>query len=440
MASGYVSNKDTVGGRRVSRAAPTNAYALVWNASLAQWEPQAQSGGGGGSFTAGGDLTGDATTQTVVSLTGSSGVVIGPATALTLGAAPRASAGHLRGPATFSAKARKSDDLSDLNVFSFASDVLTIGGSANVGVVIGTSTGNTIKAQVNAADVAAVSSTGVAVTGAISATTTVTAPTALLVGATPRASAGTVRGPLDLSILARNSSDNGDINIATLAANVLTYGGTVNSGVVIGTSTGNTVAAQVNGTARLTVSGSAVALGSVPLQLQGATVAASGDIRGANATTLIAVKNQAGSADIAVLGTNTSNQIVIAGINSGSVRIESGGAQRFVVSSTDTVATVPMILQGTNRAQSGDIRAANATTIIGARNQANGGDLAVLATDTSNRAVLGDATALAVRLNVATQTTVGAAGGASALPATPSIFAKVNIAGTDYVFPGYAVS
>jgi hypothetical protein len=38
------------------------------------------------------------------------------------------------------------------------------------------------------------------------------------------------------------------------------------------------------------------------------------------------------------------------------------------------------------------------------------------------------------------QTTVGAAGGASALPATPTKYIKVTVAGTDYVFPAYAVS
>jgi hypothetical protein len=38
------------------------------------------------------------------------------------------------------------------------------------------------------------------------------------------------------------------------------------------------------------------------------------------------------------------------------------------------------------------------------------------------------------------QTTVGAAGGASALPATPTKYIKVTVDGTDYVFPAYAVS
>jgi hypothetical protein len=39
-----------------------------------------------------------------------------------------------------------------------------------------------------------------------------------------------------------------------------------------------------------------------------------------------------------------------------------------------------------------------------------------------------------------TQTTVGAAGGASALPATPTKYVKVVVDGDEYVFPAYAVS
>jgi hypothetical protein len=45
-----------------------------------------------------------------------------------------------------------------------------------------------------------------------------------------------------------------------------------------------------------------------------------------------------------------------------------------------------------------------------------------------------------VELGVPTQSTVGAAGGASALPASPDIYFKINVNGTDYVVPGFAVS
>lgn len=45
-----------------------------------------------------------------------------------------------------------------------------------------------------------------------------------------------------------------------------------------------------------------------------------------------------------------------------------------------------------------------------------------------------------IELDVPTQTTVGAAGAADALPASPSIYFKINVDGTDYVVPGFAVS
>lgn len=45
-----------------------------------------------------------------------------------------------------------------------------------------------------------------------------------------------------------------------------------------------------------------------------------------------------------------------------------------------------------------------------------------------------------IQLNVPTQSSVGSAGGASAIPATPDIYFKVNVNGTEYVVPGFAVS
>jgi hypothetical protein len=44
-----------------------------------------------------------------------------------------------------------------------------------------------------------------------------------------------------------------------------------------------------------------------------------------------------------------------------------------------------------------------------------------------------------VQLDVPTQSTVGSAGAASALPASPDIYFKININGIDYVVPGFAV-
>lgn len=43
-------------------------------------------------------------------------------------------------------------------------------------------------------------------------------------------------------------------------------------------------------------------------------------------------------------------------------------------------------------------------------------------------------------ISAETQTTVGAAGGATALPATPTLYMKMIIDNTEYVCPLYAVS
>lgn len=65
----------------------------------------------------------------------------------------------------------------------------------------------------------------------------------------------------------------------------------------------------------------------------------------------------------------------------------------------------------------------------------NGTELASI--DGTGDATLGASNANTLSLNNATQGTVGAAGGASALPATPSGFLNININGTPYVIPYY---
>jgi hypothetical protein len=51
-----------------------------------------------------------------------------------------------------------------------------------------------------------------------------------------------------------------------------------------------------------------------------------------------------------------------------------------------------------------------------------------------------DVTVTGLTWNGDTQTTVGAAGGASALPATPTGYVVFTISGTEYVIPYYAKS
>lgn len=92
---------------------------------------------------------------------------------------------------------------------------------------------------------------------------------------------------------------------------------------------------------------------------------------------------------------------------------------------------------GTNR-KPGDIifgtpSPTNSGTTYG-RVVLQGGQTDVLVTDKDSTG------AIRLRINTATQSTVGAAGGASALPATPSTYVKINLGGTDYVMAAWAVS
>ena len=64
----------------------------------------------------------------------------------------------------------------------------------------------------------------------------------------------------------------------------------------------------------------------------------------------------------------------------------------------------------------------------------------ITTTDSNANLKLGASGTGTIELDVPTQTTVGAAGAANALPATPSTYFKINVGGTEYVVPAYAVS
>lgn len=68
-------------GRAIAATAPTDGQVLTWEDASSSWKPGA---GGGGSFTAGGDLAGNSTSQQVISLTGTGGFVTVAAASPTL--------------------------------------------------------------------------------------------------------------------------------------------------------------------------------------------------------------------------------------------------------------------------------------------------------------------------------------------------------------------
>ena len=64
----------------------------------------------------------------------------------------------------------------------------------------------------------------------------------------------------------------------------------------------------------------------------------------------------------------------------------------------------------------------------------------LLSADTNGNIILDPNGTGTVELVVPVQTTVGSAGSAASLPAQPSTYFKINVAGTEYVVPAYAVS
>jgi hypothetical protein len=115
-------------GREVSSAAPSDGYLLTWEASTSQWKPSAPII----EFTAGGDLSGTPTSQTVVSLTGIAGVVTGPSTAITIGSTP-STTGTFRLPNNFTIKARNAANNLDLTAIAVnGSDFIVIGSTTGL--------------------------------------------------------------------------------------------------------------------------------------------------------------------------------------------------------------------------------------------------------------------------------------------------------------------
>ncbi len=94
---------------------------------------------------------------------------------------------------------------------------------------------------------------------------------------------------------------------------------------------------------------------------------------------------------------------------------------------TQLTGNVQIGAQGANYASTGAARFASAQA-IGWRNNANSGDI-VLGTDATDRLVFSG--------GIATVTSVGAAGGATALPATPVGYAQVNWNGSNVKIPLY---
>ena len=107
------------------------------------------------------------------------------------------------------------------------------------------------------------------------------------------------------------------------------------------------------------------------------------------------------------------------------------GGQALSISASTTTFTSDVTVQPGNNLEAGFIRVDSNLTLNGNK----------ISTALSNSDIdLDPAGTATVNLRVPEQTTVGSAGGAAAVPASPTKYIKIKLNGTEYVIPAFAVS
>ena len=107
------------------------------------------------------------------------------------------------------------------------------------------------------------------------------------------------------------------------------------------------------------------------------------------------------------------------------------GGQALSISASTTTFTSDVTIQGGNNLEAGFIRVDSNLILNGNK----------ISTSLSNSDIdLEPAGTATVNLRVPEQTTVGSAGGAAAVPASPTKYIKIKLNGTEYVIPAFAVS
>ena len=151
-----------------------------------------------------------------------------------------------------------------------------------------------------------------------------------------------------------------------------------------------------------------------------------------------------------ITGAGTGNNLAISGNKlisedtNGNIELDPNGTGKVVIATgaelrfTDHVDNALMFVDSDGDAQFSAKMSYNAST-----STATFEDLqikgATISTFNSNQDIAIDPNGTGtLNLVLATQTTVGSAGGASALPATPTGYVKVKISGTSFIIPYYA--
>lgn len=303
----------------------------------------------------------------------------------------------------------------------------------------------------------------------------------LSIGATV-ASTGDVRLGQTSSIRAIDAAGTGNINVASTAAGVITYGGTANSGIVIGTSTGNKVSSQVNGVEIAKVDGSGITVPAMSTAglvhnssaglfssstLVNADVSASAAIAGTkvspdfgsqsvvttgayssgstpsgaatgincgNNVSCMTFRNGANSADLTIVTSNSSNTVTLGSATSGTTQLQAATTLNLI--SANTVALTANAITLGNNAADKTINQGDKTT-----NSATGQKLTIRGqnetgtTSTGGDFEIGPGTGTSTNgnlrlINMTVTGTAPSAGAGGALPITPEGYVTIYINGT----------
>lgn len=257
------------------------------------------------------------------------------------------------------------------------------------------------------------------------------------------------------AVTARNAANSADIVL---------IGSDASNNVIVGNGNANGFLVKVGaGTTPVQIFGTS----SDFIQLGAGTgLSATGSLRFPNATTIMTARNAANSADVVLIATNSSNDLLLGGTNCAGSAILLGGT----IVLQQTQASSDLARFGASPAQSGFLACANNATALAGRNAANSADIPLVATDSSNNVTVGDNTQthnLNLRSNnqtillanniagvtvtsssviignvlaMTSQTVAGTAtaGGSGAPPATVANYLAVSINSTNYKIPLYS--
>lgn len=257
-------------------------------------------------------------------------------------------------------------------------DILTLGDATNVlGLTANVKTGGTHGLLVNSV-----------------ACLTVGATYATIGAVASAASAGTVRLGKAFTVKGLNNAGSADITaLATDASDQIVIGEATNTAAIVANvKTGGTHTHSVNSVAALTVGATYATIGAV------ASAAAAGVLRlPGGASTLLAARNNGGTADITILKTDTSDNFFLGDATNatgvyldaksgGDVVIRVGGAICM-----DAVSGTRIGFGSGNLATTGMLNLAN-NRKIASRNAGNGGDITVVGTNAADNVIVGDTT------------------------------------------------